>query len=138
MNTRSIKADLTKALKKGTMSPTLRAAITATVKELDKGNLNLAYQITACKSLVIGEIDPTDKMYAFQEDQAANEKALGNSLYCILDGIHFQIAMTTNQMPSGMMLLSAHGSTEMKHEGTHPIVKKIIAERKALYASANK
>jgi hypothetical protein len=137
MNTRSIKADLTKALKKGTVSPTLRNAITATVEALDKDDLNLAYHLTACKSFIVGEINPKDKVHAFQEDGAANEKAIGNSLYCILDGIHFQIAMAVDQMPSGMMVLSACGSTEMTHRGTHPIVKRIIAEQRAIYASAN-
>lgn len=124
---------LTKILKKGTMNQNLRDAVTATVEALDQKNIKLAYQLTACKSFICGVLNPKDKKHAFQEDSAANEKALGQDLYCILDGIHFDLAMRVNQMPSGMMSMSAGGRvTEMKHEGTHPIVQRMLDEHKAL------
>jgi hypothetical protein len=133
MNTRSVKSSLTKALKKGVMSPLLRTAIEATLKALDTKNLKLAYHITACKSLITSNLDPKDKVHAFQEDGDANEEALGNSLYSILDGVHFQLANVLQRIPSGMMIMYARGIHEMTSKGTHPIIKRIIAERKAIH-----
>jgi hypothetical protein len=134
MNIRNIKSTLNKILQKGFMSPMLREAVTATIEALSKENYALAYQITACKSYVIGKINSKNTVYAFQEDEAANNKILGRSLYSILDGIHHEIAFAIDKMPSGMMVLSANGSIEMQHKGTHPIVKRIITEDKHLYS----
>jgi len=129
------RATLNKILKKATMNQNLRDAITATVEALKQNNIKLAYQLTACKSFICGEINSKDTEHAFQEDATANKKALGDDLYCILDGIHFNLAMQADQMPSGMMAMCAGGKVEeMKHRGTHPIVQLMINEQKALYA----
>jgi hypothetical protein len=38
-----------------------------------------------------------------------NEKALGSSVYSLLDGVHFRIAMKTQKIPAGMMVFGAGG-----------------------------
>lgn len=134
ISNKTLMTDLTKILKIGTMSPMLREAVSETLKAVKAGDLDLAYQITVCKSHICGKLDHQPRKYAFREDHVANEKALGNSIYCILDGIHFQLAMRLDQMPSGMMVLSGTPrgmgivKEEMKSSGTHPIVKRIIFE----------
>jgi len=129
----NILGTLTKVLKSGTMSPMLTRAVLETVKAIKEEDIDLAYQITACKSHICGKLNHWPRKYAFREDFAANEKALGNSIYCIMDGIHFQLAMRVDKMPSGMVVF---GDTprgivgeEMKSSGTHPIVKRVIFEK---------
>lgn len=135
MNKRNIKSTLNKILQKGVMNPTLREAVTATIEALSKENYALAYQITACKSHIIGVIDSENKKDTFQEDEAANEKIFESNLYSILDGIHHEIAHRIHKIPSGMVVFSANGSMEMQHKGTHPIVKRIIAEHEYIHDS---
>ena len=136
--------DLNKALKhQDLMSFMLREAIIATKQALIDGDLSLAYQLSAVKSFITGVLNPKDKRHAFQEDNDANEKILGNSLYCILDGIHFRLAMTIGEMPSGMMVVSAFQSgalatEEMKRKGDHPIIKRMDYEHNAIRRRANR
>jgi hypothetical protein len=129
-------------LKKGVMSPMLKQAVEAIIIALNDKNLNLAYQLSVVKSFITGVLDPKDKVHAFQENCTANEKLFGegNDIYSLLDGIHFSLAMKVDKMPSGMMIMSGtpQGNvnvTEMKRIGSHPIIKRIKAERKAVYAT---
>lgn len=140
------KALLTKSLRKPVkLSPMLRHAITdilACLKRLDtaktvkaqQSDFRLAYQLSACKSWLSGEIDPKDKVHAFQEDDPTSKKVLGDTLYCILDGLHHELAFKIGAMPSGMMAMCSNGQTsEMKPSGTHPVIQRMIEERKTLY-----
>ena len=126
-------------LKKGIMSPRLKEAVEAILKAINDKNPPLAYQLSVVKSFITGTLNPKDKVHAFQEDQDANEKSLGESIYSLLDGVHFRLSMAVDSMPSGMMILSSSkdGKTmkteEMKSVGSHPIIRRIKAERKALY-----
>ena len=125
----NILGTLIKVLKSGTMSPMLTRAVLETVKAIKEGDIDLAYQITACKSHICGDLDQNHRTYAFREDRAANEKKLGNSIYGILDGTHFHLAMKLHKIPSGMMVFGGgHVVEEMKHNGKHPIVKRIAFE----------
>jgi hypothetical protein len=131
---KAMQNDLAKALKVGKMSPMLRKAMEETLKAMKAKNTDLAYQITACKSLICQSGHKFVRKYAFHEDRAANDKALGYSLYCMLDGIHFELAMRAHQMPSGMMVLSSTPKggcvmESMKSSGAHPIVKRIAFEK---------
>jgi hypothetical protein len=128
----NILGTLIKVLKSGTMSPMLTRAVLEAIRALKAGDLDLAYQITACKSHICGNLGQNHRTYAFREDHAANEKKLGDSLYGILDGIHFQLAMMLHKIPSGMMVVSSSPQggavEEMRHVGEHPIVKRIAYE----------
>lgn len=137
MNLCIIKTRLTRMLKKGTMSPMLHDALVAAIEALNNNDLKLAYQITACKSYIVGKIDPKDTRDSFQEDETANKRSLGDSIYSLLDGVHFEISMAAQELPSGMSHLSATGITAMKHKGTHPIVQRIIHEDRVINEEAN-
>jgi hypothetical protein len=140
LNYRKVKSDLNKALSKGSLSPMLRKAIEATVEALDKKNLKLACELTSCKSILIGALQPKNKVYAFQEDSDVNEKVLGNSLYVILDIIHHDLAWQIDEMPSGQAIFSAGPNGLVIQErpspkGTHPVVRRIKKERDAIKKS---
>lgn len=78
----------------------------------------------------MGELNYKPKTHAFREDREANKKIFkGQDIYSLLDYIHYDIAYGIDAMPSGMMVLSAHGSQSMKSEGTHPIIKRIKLEQ---------
>jgi hypothetical protein len=123
---------LNKILEKGYISPTLRRAIEAIIKALNENDLNLAYQLSVCKSYVAGRIEPKNKTYAFQEDSKENEKLFKRNVYCILDSVHHDIALAIHALPSGMMIVGRGEVQQMKSEGTHPIIKRIKFENAAL------
>jgi len=133
-------APVKKLLLKGSISPTLKLAIEESLKALKNKDLNLAYQITACKSYIANNIDPKRKEckdYAFQEDREHNEATLKASAYCIMDNFHADIAWNLNKMPSGMMIASITPSGKgiiksMEHEGLHPIIQRIQYEDKLI------
>ena len=129
------KPDLMKILKKGIISPRLREAVEVMVQALKDKDLNLAYQLSACKSHITGVMDPNNKAYAFQEDHDSNKKALTASVYEILDFFHHYMAI--DAMPSGMVMLSSNGHmSEMKPKGTHTIVRRIQYEHRQCYKRA--
>lgn len=131
--------DLKKILDKAIISPRLKVAVSETIKALEEKDWDLAYQITAVKSYICGVVNPKDKTHAFQEDHAANEKALTASVYMILDIMHHDIAFALDEMPSGMMALSRSGVRSMSWtmaKGTHPIVRRIKWEHKAIQKMA--
>lgn len=133
---RRILSTLRKILKRASISTMLRQAVEETILALQKKDLELAYQITTCKSLICSDLRFDAIQNAFREDDKANEKALGDSVYSLMDGIHHELAHRLHKMPSGMMVLS-HGPQgvvveEMKPSGTHPVVKRIIFERNRL------
>lgn len=129
--------ELNRVLKKAVMSPMLKQAVEETIKALKAGDYNLACQISACKSLITGNMDCkpdgyyTLSEYAFREDAEANHKALNSEdVYGIMGSVHFECAMRTNNTPSGMMVISPQGTKEMRRdEINHPIVERIKLER---------
>ena len=133
MNSKSYTSKLNKALNKGIITPKLKEAIIAILKAFEDKDLNLIYQLSACKSLICGEMtDAPDKIHAFREDHEHNEKVLGNSLYDILDALNHDVAFKIHQIPAGMMLVDSRSRTvsEMKNKGTHPIIKRILLEKR--------
>lgn len=128
---------LNRILGKGIISPTLRTAIEEIIKALEEKNLNLAYQLSVCKSYVSGVINPKNKINAFQEDSVKNERLFKRDVYCILDSIHRDIAFAINALPSGMMIVGGGKVQEMKSNGTHPIIKRIKFEHNAIHKQFN-
>lgn len=134
---RNVLSTLQDILDKGRMSVTLRKAVAATASAIEAGDYELAYQISACKSLVCGEMDTgRNRQDHFREDGDANEKALGGSIYMLLDGVHFKLAMKVGKLSSGMMVVSRSpeglSMEEMRHEGEHPIVRRIQSENRRI------
>lgn len=132
MNTKSYTSILNKALKKGIISNKLKEAILAILEAFKTKDLNLIYQLSACKSLTCGGMsDSTDKVHAFREDHDHNVKILGRSMYSILDALNHDVAIKIHQIPASMMIVSSKGYvSEMKNKGTHPIIKRILFEKR--------
>ena len=130
---------LNKILKHGVMSPMLKEAIKETIKAIEEKNLNLAYQITACKSYLVGVIDPKDKVNAFQEDEEKNEELFDRSIYILLDGVHHEISFAIDSIPSGMMNLKYNGEVKkFQSNGIHPIIKRIKHEDEVIRKGVKK
>ena len=125
---------LKRILKVAHISPMLTLAITDTIQAIQEKNLDLAYQLTACKSHITGVLEPKNKQYAFQEDHDYNETQLKDSVYGLMDTIHHDIAWQIDKMPSGMVVASSNGKIrEMKPIGIHPVVKRIRLEMNRLH-----
>lgn len=124
-------------LAKGRMSPMLRLALEDTMGALKKGDLQLAYQLTACKSFIVGTMRNRRENghNFFRESMRLNTKALGYDLYYLLDGMHHDLAFAIGALPSGMCVLSKNpqgGITQhhMAHTGTHPVIACMKMEQK--------
>lgn len=133
MNRESQKAMFAKRLtsmsKNGKMSEPLRETINETQKALRNNDYRLASELTSVKSLIAGKMNlpPTD--YPYREDEKFNEKKLGSSIYIELGGMHVDLAIKTNTMPSGMSVISKRGLEKRKIEPTNnQIVAKIHNE----------
>lgn len=125
---------LKKILEKAVISPMLRQAVQASIEALKAGDKHLACKLTACKSLVTGKIDPDDKRNAFQEDGDTNEKIFDTSVYSLLDGIHFNLAMELKEMPAGMSVYSSEGCQERpKDTGDHPVLQRMQEEHENIH-----
>lgn len=128
-------------LAKGRMSSMLRRALEDTKTAIKAGDLNLAYQLTACKSFIVGTLRtaPSSRRYRegrhnyFRESSRLNTKALGNDLYQLLDGLHHDLAFALQEIPSGMMIYSSTGLNsgvvqQMQRKGTHPVIEAMNQE----------
>ena len=115
------------------MKNNLKKAVEETVKALNKGDIELAYELTAVKSFVSGEINPT---HNFTEDADYNYSILGKrDVYSILDYIHHELAHMAGKMPSGMMAFTSSGETYQKGKPKkkHPIIVMMEKERAKIY-----
>ncbi len=119
-------------LKKGKISEPLNEAVVSIIKAIKQNNVLLATDISSVKSLVSGSMNSKRGCYPYREDHDYNEKHLGNSVYSILDGIHFAYAIKSDKLPSGMVIFSSGGMTQGGKitELEHPVVEKINAEFK--------
>ena len=132
---------LRKARDKAVMSPHLKTAVKETINAINKGKCDLAYELSAVKSYITGDINYEPKKNHFREDSDKNKKMLkGRDLYSLLDSIHHDIAFSQDKIPSGMMLFTSEG--KMHHKGkpvvSHPIVKMMRAEQKQIYEEVKK
>ena len=124
--------DLKKILRKAVITPNLRNAVEEIIKAIESKNIELAYQLSACKSLIASYIPP-QSFYTFGEEADSNRKELdGYSVYEMLDSIHHDMAWSTSSMPSGMIQVSGAGITEFEAKGEHPIVRQIKYEKECV------
>ncbi len=124
-------------LKRGRISKKLREAVSETARAVRTGDFDLAYQISACKSLVVGELKKEKgRDDAFREDGEANERVLGGSVYGLLDGVHFNLSMKVGKLGSGTTVFCGGPQgisiQQMEHEGNHPVVRRIKLENRRI------
>jgi len=136
MHRRETVKQLNKILERAIISEPLKDAVKETIIALEGGNSELAYELTAVKSLVTGEkADP--EVHHFRENTQQNRGTLGRSVYALLDTIHHDLAFELSKIPSGMMILSADGMREKaESEKQHPVITRIQEERAAIWRKA--
>lgn len=132
MQKKQIISELKTILKKAKINANLKKAIEETIKALNKDDLELAYELSAVKSFVSGDLKA--KCY-FREDDDYNNVHLGESVYSILDGIHHELAFKTGGIPSGMMILTSRGIIHKKEKAKkkHPVITMMEKERAKIY-----
>jgi hypothetical protein len=100
---------LNKILARAKINKNLRDAVKELKNAIKSGNKIMAYELSAVKSFVSSGDLKKPSTYRFREDDNYNERALGSSVYRLLDSVHFHIAMETQKIPAGMMIFSAGG-----------------------------
>lgn len=128
---------LNEILEKAIVSEPLKNAIKEAIIALEGGNSELAYELTAVKSLVTGE-EANPEVNHFRENIEQNRSTLGRSVYALLDSIHHDLAFGLGKIPSGMMILYATGGMREKAESEkqHPVITRIQEERAAIQRKA--
>ena len=129
MSRRETVKQLNKILESAIISEPLKNAVKETILALEEGDTELAFELTAVKSLICGEgADP--EVNHFRENTQQNRSTLGRSVYALLDSIHHDLAFELSKIPSGMMILSANGMREKaESEKQHPVITRIQEER---------
>jgi hypothetical protein len=130
-------ANLDLILKNAKMTDALKNAIIELKDALKKKDYNMAYELSAVKSLIVSNLKFKEasimKKNAFREDSKSNEKILGDSLYGYLDGLHHKITFNLMRggkkdiVPSGMIVMS--GSTTgltIKEKGLSKLESSIL------------
>ena len=135
--------------KKAKVNKNLKFAISEIKKALQNKNFRLASELSGVKSFVGGfnnfnEDLKYNKKNIFSEDSKYNEKVLGKDAYQFLDGLNFALAMKTDMLPSGMMVLGVtkEGKGVMQTRGVpkgiHPTLKLMQEEHEEIVAKAGK
>ena len=126
---------LSAILEKGSISPKVREAIEGIIKAVEDKDLDLARELSVSKSLIVGEIDQSDDVHAFQEDEKVNKKLFGDSVYSILGSVNFELSMRTDAVPSGMIILGIGGVVAEREDPKrlHPVVERINYEMDVIY-----
>jgi len=99
------------------MSPYLADAVNEIIIALENGNLARAGDLSVVKSYICGGYGKegySEEKCPFAEDDDYNTQIISTTLYSYLDSLNFELAMTTETMPAGMIALSASGSKERK------------------------
>lgn len=100
-----------------------------------RANWRLIAALTGVKSLIGGiqEGEPYPEMPFWEQEDDESE-----SLYSILDGMHFRVCMKLNQLPSGMMVFTIEEGLRHSKIDTSvaesETLKLIEAELKQIYA----
>ena len=123
---------LNRILELAIISDPLQEAVKETILAIEKGDIELAVELTAVKSLICGKgADP--EIYHFRENTLQNKAFFGRSVYSFLDSIHHNLAFKLGKMPSGMMILTGDGILERPESvRNHPIVNRIREERETI------
>lgn len=117
-------------LEKARMSPMLKVAVKAIRDAVEAGNIELVADLSAVKSYITPVLNSNNKD-PFQEDNKYNKKKFGESLYSYLGDLHFDYALASGTLPSGMVIYAAEGVEERsKPKIEHPILKLMMEESK--------
>jgi hypothetical protein len=130
--------DLKEIEQKGKMNDNLRFAIVEMRKALEKGDYELASELSGVKSYIVGEDKNLQRGYHFGEDMKHNEKVFGGkNIYGMLDNINFNLAMHTGKMPSGMVVISSAGAIQReKPKKIHPTIQLMNKEEAFIWKKA--
>ncbi|MCK9593937.1 MAG: hypothetical protein M0Q91_18200 [Methanoregula sp.] len=117
------------------MTDAVRDAVIEIKESIQSGDYGLAADVSTVKSFICGKMVLADphNYCRFREDHEANEKVLGRSIYEILDGIHFDLAMATDTIPSGMMIVNSQRGITVRpyvKRSKSQTLRRIAAERK--------
>jgi hypothetical protein len=119
--------ELKRLIERGKISDQLRQVVEASIIAIEKDDIPLASELTSVKSLVGNNMDNTN--YPFSEASEYNERQLGRSAYSLLDAVHHQLAFSIDEMPSGVVVISAGGYlTRGRSSIQHPLVALINQE----------
>lgn len=134
--TKGVIEQLNEILEKAVVSEPLKHAVKEAIIALEEGVIELAFELTAVKSLICGEkADPETNH--FRENTQQNEGTLGRSVYALLDSIHYDLAFELGKIPSGRMIFTRNGILEKaESEMQHPIITRIQEERNAIRRKA--
>jgi len=129
---RAIKV-LDKILTKAVISKELKDAVIELKAAIEAENYSLAADLSVVKSFVCIRMNPKSSRSHFCEDAETNDRVLGNNVYSILDGMHFDLAMVTHTQPSGIVVVSGNGIEQRKLANpTSPTLSLIVKEQKAI------
>jgi hypothetical protein len=104
---------LNKILSEASITQDLRNAVRELRTSIRKEQWEKANELSTVKSFITSTLRLT-KYNHFGEDKEYNEKRLGADVYRMLDGLNFDLAMATGDMPAGMMVVSAGGVKSRK------------------------
>jgi hypothetical protein len=132
-----IMTELKRVKSKARMTAPLEAAIVETIKALSSGNIVLARDVSAVKSYIHYYMGT--KGGHFGEDAEYNTQVLGDTVYAILDNIHYQLSMKTMSIPSGMVEHTA-GGTRMAnpYKTSSPTIRQMRKEQDAIQREIDK
>jgi len=121
-------------LKKGKMNSNTKTAIREIIKAIKKGDYELAFELSAVKSVLSGVMNTEQ---TFTEDDEYNKSMFGKDIYSILDFLHHDLAFG-GRIPSGMIIGTSTGHLYEKPPSTlkHPIVIMIEKEKKKCWENA--
>jgi len=108
------KRTLNVILSKASMTPDLRNAVRELRTAVTRKQWGKASELSTVKSFITS-ILKTSRYSHFGEDADYNRTVLhGANVYSQLDGLNFDLAMETGDMPSGTMIISAEGVKQRK------------------------
>jgi hypothetical protein len=132
-------SEIDRIRKNAKISPHLRSALDEISEALESGNIERATDLTAVKSYITGSLEHQPERNHFREDNDYNEKALGRSVYGILDTMHHNLAFATGTLPSGAMVLTAEGAYNRPQSTRRsPTLAMINKEHDNIYREAAK
>lgn len=120
---RKITRWLDKMYREAVVSPDLKRALREARDAMKAKDYQLAEEVTAVKSYVVGEIDPSDTRDHFQEDGEENRRLFGGeTVYDILDAMTHELSfylMSQGRevIPAGAVVIGRTESGRIRAQG---------------------
>lgn len=117
------------------VSPDLRAALAEAEAAMKAGDYPIAEELTAVKGMVVGKLTLKNPPYEyhFRENEAANTRKFGDSVYMILDRMTHELSFNLGNMPEGVILVDAGGiHTRGPPKGESPTLRLMRDEHRAM------